>query len=736
MTSHNRSRNHWPKTILILLLAIVFFLIKFYDLQQYFTLDFIKSHLHSLQSTYQEHKVKTLLAYGAFYILITALSLPGAIILTLLAGALFGLIPGLIIVSFASSIGATLAFLMARFLLRDYLQERFQQQLQSLNKGIEKDGAFYLFTLRLVPLFPFFVVNILMGLTTLKTKTFFFVGQLGMLLGTALYVNAGENLVQLDSIQGLLSAKILSSMALLGLLPLISKKIVNILRNQRLYQHYPKPTSFDYNMVVIGGGPAGLVTSYLSAALKAKVALIEKDAMGGDCLNTGCVPSKAFLSSAKIVHLQHRAKNFGLRSLRPDFDFAEIMERVQKVIKKIGPHDSVERYTGLGVECIQGKAEILSPFEVRVNGKILTTKNITLATGATPIIPPIPGLQQISYLTSENVWKLRTLPKRLIVIGGGPIGLELAQGFARFGSKVQIIQQAPRILMKEDPEVSLLMHKTLESEGIKIHVGTRALEIVSSKSEKGDKILLCESSNSSHFQKNLEIPFDEILLAVGRKANTTHLGAEKLGLALRSDGTLETNDFLQTKYPNIFACGDVTGPYQFTHTASHQAWYCAVNGLFSNFKAFPVDYRVIPWCTFTDPEIAKVGFNEEEAKTQGIPYEIVTYSLEDLDRAITEEEDHGFIKVLTVPGKDKILGATIVGPRAGELIIEFVSAIKQGIGLNKILETIHIYPTFGEANRYLAGVWRKSRTSPRTFSFLKKFHAWQRNGFFNYFISQ
>jgi pyruvate/2-oxoglutarate dehydrogenase complex dihydrolipoamide dehydrogenase (E3) component len=484
-------------------------------------------------------------------------------------------------------------------------------------------------------------------------------------------------------------------------------------------KNYKKPKKFDRNLVVLGAGSAGLVTAYIAAAVKARVSLIEKNKMGGDCLYTGCVPSKALIRSAKFLAHARRAKEFGFKSADVEFDFADVMERVQRVIKTIEPHDSIERYSELGVECITGEAKITSPWTVEVNGETLTTRNIVIAAGARPFVPPIPGIEDIAYYTSDTIWELRKLPERLIVLGGGPIGCELTQCFARFGSHVSQIEMLPRLLIREDPEISEMVMQRFKEEGVSVLIDHKAMKFLL---ENGEKILICE-----HQGKEIRIAFDELLVAVGRTANTTGYGLEDLDIPITRTKTIETNEFLQTSYPNIFACGDVAGPFQFTHTAAHQAWYAAVNSLFGDFKKFKVDYSVIPWATFTDPEVARVGINEIEAEEKNVPYEVTTYEIDDLDRAIADEEAHGLVKVLTVPGKDKILGVTIVGEHAGDLIAEYVSAMRNNIGLNKILGTIHIYPTLAEANKYVAGNWKKAHAPERLLKWVEKFHAWRRN---------
>ena len=697
------------------ILGVSFFI---FDLDQYLTLNYLKQQQEAFGSFYAENRFLTIAIYMAIYILVTALSLPGATIMTLAGGALFGLWTGLIAVSFASTIGATLAFLVSRFILRDWVQDKFGNKLSALNSGVEKDGAFYLFSLRLVPIFPFFMINLAMGLTPLKTALFYIVSQIGMLPGTFVYVNAGTQISKIESASGILSPGLLFSFILLGIFPIIAKKILEAVKAGKVYRGHSKPQSFDYNLVVIGAGSAGLVSSYIAAAVKAKVALIEKHQMGGDCLNTGCVPSKALIRSAKMLSYARRAQEFGFNKTEVDFNFSDVMERVQRVVAKVEPHDSIERYTDLGVEVITGSARITSPWSVEVNGRTLTTRNIIVATGARPFVPPITGLDQIDYLTSDNIWQLRELPQRLVVLGGGPIGSEMTQAFARHGAQVTQVEMAPKIMGREDPEVADFIKEKFEAEGVRVLTDHAAKEV---RVAGDQKILVCEYQGET-----VEIEFDQILVAVGRKANTTGFGLEELGVQISARGTVETDPFLRTNFPNILCAGDVAGPYQFTHTAGHQAWFAAVNSLFSGLKKFKVDYSIIPWATFTDPEVARVGLNETDATAQGIPFEVTRYGIDDLDRAIADSEDHGWIKVLTKPGKDKILGVTIVGTHASDLIAEYILAMKTGAGLNTILGTIHIYPTLAEANKMTAGQWKKDHAPEKLLLWVERFHTWRR----------
>ena len=690
---------------------------------RYFTFENLKAQQAAIDAYYHDHVWQTILGYFVLYIALTGLSLAGAAtVLTLLGGAVFGLLWGTIIVSFASSIGATIAFLASRLVLREWVQQKFGRYLRAVNEGIEKEGGFYLFTLRLIPAVPYFAINLAMGLTPIRTWTFYWVSQLGMLAGTIVYVNAGTQLARIDSPRGILSPGLIGAFILLGIFPLIAKKVIDAVKARRVYARWSRPARFDRNLVVIGAGSAGLVSAYIAAAVRAKVTLIEKHRMGGDCLNTGCVPSKALIRSARILSQLKRARDYGLRNAAADFDFAEVMERVQRVIKTVEPHDSAARYTALGVEVINGEARITSPWTVEItNGagkRLLSTRAIVIAAGARPFVPPIAGIEKINVLTSDSVWTLRKLPARLVVLGGGPIGSELAQAFARFGSKVTQVEMLPRLLPREDPEVSEMVRSRFAQEGIDVLVGHKAKQV---HLEDAKKYLIAERAG-----QDVRIEFDELLCAVGRVANTAGYGLEELGIPVTKARTVQTNEYLQTLYPNIYACGDVAGPYQFTHTASHQAWYAAVNALFGSFRKFRADYSVIPWATFTDPEVARVGLNETEAKERSVPYEVTVYGMDDLDRAIAEEEAHGMVKVLTVPGKDRILGATLVGEHAGDLIIEFIAAMKHGIGLNKILGTIHIYPTLAEANKYAAGAWKKAHAPEALLRNVERFNAWMR----------
>jgi pyruvate/2-oxoglutarate dehydrogenase complex dihydrolipoamide dehydrogenase (E3) component/uncharacterized membrane protein YdjX (TVP38/TMEM64 family) len=707
---------------LILLGLVVLGVVAFFafDLDHWLTLDALKASQTRFAGWYEAAPLTVIGGYFLIYVAVTALSLPGAAVMTLAGGALFGLAVGTLVVSFASSLGATLAFLASRFLLRDWVQQRFGDKLGAVNAGMAREGAFYLFTLRLVPLFPFFAINLLMGLTPIRTRSFYWVSQLGMLAGTLVFVNAGTQLARLDSLAGILSPGLLASFALLGIFPLLAKKLVALIQARKVYAGWKKPARFERNLVVIGAGAGGLVSAYIAAAVKAKVTLIEGHKMGGDCLNYGCVPSKALIKSARFMQSVRNADALGCRHAEAEADFGRIMARVQDVVRQVEPHDSVERYTRLGVEVLQGQTRITSPWTVEVTGaegtQTLTTRAIIIASGAAPLIPNIPGIENVRHVTSDTLWSLTEKPQRLVVLGGGPIGCELAQAFAGIGCQVTQVARSG-ILGKEDAEAIALVEAGLAESGVRLLTGTDTVRCEVLADEQ--RLVV------RHNDVEQALPFDVLLCATGRKPRVSGFGLEELGIAITPRGTVEVNDYLQTRYPNILACGDVAGPYQFTHTAAHQAWYAAVNALFAGFKRFKADYRVIPWVTFTSPEVARVGLSEAEAQARGIAYEVTRYGLDDLDRAITESAAQGFIKVLTPPGKDRLLGVTIVGEHAGELLAEFTLAMQHGLGLNKILSTIHPYPTWSEAAKYTAGEWKRAHAPQAVLAGLARFHAWR-----------
>jgi pyruvate/2-oxoglutarate dehydrogenase complex dihydrolipoamide dehydrogenase (E3) component/uncharacterized membrane protein YdjX (TVP38/TMEM64 family) len=676
------------------------------------TLETLKSRRSELVALLESRPLAVAAVYFIAYVTFAALSIPGATIMTLGGGAVFGLLAGLVLVSFASVLGAVLAFLGSRYLFRDWVRKRFRRQIEAIDQGLDRDGALYLLSIRLNPIFPYFLVNLAMGLTRIGVLKFALVSQVGMLPATIVYVNAGTQLAGIHSAGDILSPGLIGSLVLISLLPLAGKGAAGWLRRRRVYKGWRRPKRFDRNLIVIGAGAGGLVTSYIAAQVRARVTLIEAHRMGGDCLNTGCVPSKALIRSARAAHEMRNAAEYGLTPQEPQIDFRAVMQRVRDIIRYIEPADSVARYTGLGVEVRTGYATIVDPWTVEVNGERLTSRAIVIAVGGEPVVPPIPGLEGSGYLTSDTMWdalaEREDVPPRLVIIGGGPIGTEMAQAFARLGSQVTLVEGGERILPKEDPDVSAFVAEVLEREGVRILSGQSADRIE-------EKVL--------HFG-SAEIPFDQLIVAVGRKPRLKGYGLEALGID--TDRPLEVNGWLETPFPNIYAVGDVTGSYQFTHAASHQAWHAAVNALFGSFRRFRVDYRVLPWVTFTDPEVAHVGHNEESARAAPVEYELVRYGLSHLDRAVTESANAGFVKLIVQPGRDRIIGATIVGHNAGELIAPIALAMKHGIGLRKLLGTVHAYPTMAEANKMAAGEWRRAHKPERLLGWVERYHAWRR----------
>ncbi|MCB1984662.1 MAG: FAD-dependent oxidoreductase [Burkholderiales bacterium] len=708
--------------LLIGTLVLLIVLFSAFDLQRFFSLDALKASHDALKEAYDNEPLYIISVYSVTYIVMAALSLPGATVMTLAGGAMFGIWVGVPVVLISATIGATLAFWVSRYILRDTVQSRFGDRLETINNGLERDGAFYLFSLRLVPAFPFFLINLLMGLTRISSRTFFWASLIGMFAGSSVYVNAGTQLASISSLSDILSPALIISFVLLAIFPWLARWGLGRVKTRRLYARWPKPETFDRNLVVIGAGAAGLVTAYIAAAVRAKVTLIEGHKMGGDCLNYGCVPSKALIRSAGFLKQAQQSGSLGMTETRVDYDFAEVMARVHRVVKTVEPHDSIERYTKLGVEVIEGQARITSPWTVTVNGQTLTTRAIVIATGASPAVPKIPGLESVRYYTSDTIWSLTERPERLVVLGGGPIGCELAQAFARLGCQVTQVEMGD-LMQREDEDARTLVSAALADDGVQILAQTKAVRCEAASESNGHSQQLIVQEQDG---REKAIPFDAMLCAVGRVPRTEGFGLEELGIPVTSRRTIETNAWLQTLYPNIYACGDVAGPYQFTHTAAHQAWYASVNALFGDFKRFKADYSVIPRSTFTDPEVARVGLSEDEARTRGITVEVTRYGLDDLDRAIADEAAQGFVKVLTVPGKDRILGVTIVGKHASDLLAEYVLAMKHGLGLNKILGTIHTYPTWPEANKYAAGEWKRAHAPQKLLQWVKQFHAWRR----------
>jgi len=705
--------------VFLLIIAAIFFMADWFALSQHLTLSQLKHHQLYLHSLVQDFPVQSVVIYFIAYIVMAGLALPGALIFTLAGGALFGLATGVILASFASTLGALASFLVARFFLHDFVQTRYQQRLTVINQKIQQQGATYLLFLRLVPAFPFFMVNLLMALTPISARTYYIVSQIGMLPATFIFVNAGTELAKISSVDDILSIPLLLSLLLLACLPFISKQLAKRVSCWRLYKSWQRPKKFDYHTIVIGGGAAGLVAAYTTQTLQGKVALIEKHQMGGDCLNTGCVPSKSILRTAKFIHDIGQHSNYGVQQAEFKLQFQQVMQRVREKISTIAPKDSIKRYNDMGVDCFQAHAQLLSPWQVEAvseNSKItISAKNIILAGGATPNVPTIPGLENINYYTSDNIWHLDHLPEKLLIIGAGPIGCELGQAFVRLGAEVTMINRNERILTNEDPQAAHALQYALQQDGVKILNNFNPLRIDDNSKNFS---LMGEQHNEI-----LHIAFSHCLIATGRKPSL--LGCEALDIETNSHGQVITNDKQQTNYPNIYACGDITSPLQYTHSASHQAWYAAFNALFRPFKQFNCQLNHIPRAIYTDPEVASLGISEQQAIQKNIPHEISYFAMDDVDRAITDEATTGFIKVITRRNNDKILGVCIVGEHSSELIAEFVLAKTHNLGLNKILQTVHLYPTRGEINRLVAGQWRQKKFTAYQRKLLKLFQNWR-----------
>ena len=701
----------------------------------------LKAQQSALLAWYQESPWQLRASFFGLYLLLATLAVPGIAVLTLAAGAVFGLGWGLVLVSFASSLGATLSFWLSRYLLGDLLRARMGPRVLAMRARLEREGALYLLSLRLIPVVPFGAINLLMGLTDMRARTFYAVSQIGMLASTLVFVSAGQQLGTIHSASEVLQPRVLGALLGLGLLvalmPLLARRLLDGHRQRKLLAPWrsQRPRQFDTNLVVIGAGAGGLVSAYIAAASQAKVTLVEASRLGGDCLYYGCVPSKALIQSAKVAHQVRTAAQFGVQPppLAPDaqaLDWPALMARIARVIASIAPHDSTERYTALGVDVLQGHAKITSPWTVDVTRpdhsvQRIRTRSIVIAAGAQPVVPDLPGLHEVGFATSDTLWaqlaQCSALPRRIVVLGGGPIGCELGQAFARLGADVTLVESGPRLLAREDEDVSVLVQTALQADGVQVLCAHSALRCARTST---DKTITVRNAASGLEQT---LAFDLLVCAVGRRARLSGYGLEELGIAV--ERTVPTNAYLQTVFPSIYAAGDVAGPYQLTHAAAHQAWYATVNALFGDFKRFAADYRHLPATTFVAPEVARVGLNEQEAQAQGVGYEVTRFDLADLDRALTDAGSApptGFVKVLTVPGKDRILGATIVAPQAGEMLAEYVLAMRHGLGLKAILGTVHAYPTFAEANKYAAGAWQRAHVPKRLLAWARRFHAWRR----------
>lgn len=664
------------------------------------------------RSVVAAHPVASAVIYFLAYLAFTALSLPGAWIISGAGGVLFGAWIGPPLVSLSSTAGATVAMLAARYLFRDAVAARFSDFVARVDRGVAQDGARWLFAARLMPIIPFFAVNLAAGLTRISVATFAAITMIGALPFVLLDTEAGAQLARVQRPSDLFGIRLLLLFMSLAIFPFLTKRIGSWRGSRASLSRWSKPKRFDYNLVVIGAGSAGLVAAYVAAAAKARVALIEQAEMGGDCLNTGCVPSKALIRSAKLAHEGAVATDFGLKG-RLEPDFAAIMVRVRGVTAKIAPHDSADRYRGLGVEVIAGRAQILDPWTVEVAGRRLTARRLLIATGAAPFLPPIPGLADIDPLTSETLWRLEARPRRMLVVGGGAIGCELAQAFARLGVEVVLVESAPRILIREDEEVSQVLREALVADGIEVIEGLAVTDFA-------------RDADSGHatLGDGRRIKFDRVLVAVGRRPRIAGFGLEDLGLI--ENGRLIVDERLRTKLPTIFAAGDVIGQLQFTHAAGSYGASAALNGLLAPLRPGKAKLAPFPAVTYTDPEVARVGLNEQEARERGVAFEITRYEFAELDRAIADGAEQGFIKVLTKPGRDRILGVTIVAARGGDVLSEFTLAMRHNLGLKAIFSTIHPYPGWSDAARATAGEWRRARTPAWALRLSERLFAWAR----------
>jgi len=702
-----------------------------------FDLETLRSLRDSMGHWVREAPELAALSFIGAYLLVAALALPGALILTLLGGALFGLGEGVVLVALGSSLGALLSFAVVRWVAGRAVRDRLAARLAPIAQGIARDGAYYLFTLRVVPVFPFFLVNVLVALTPIRAWTFYWVSLIGMLPATLVYVNAGHQLASLTSVTGLLSPGLMGALALLGVFPLLARKVLPsiarrvatvraVWRANRRWRGQ-RPTRFDRDLIVIGAGAAGLVAANIAASLRARVTLIEREAMGGDCLNTGCVPSKALI---RLANRAHAARQWRLEESmatgspapspgRPDLP--ALLARVRATIARIAPHDSVERYRALGVECVRGDARVLSPWTVEVStgesgvATRLHARHLIIATGADPVVPEIAGLDSGRVLTTQTVWAMSELPERLLVLGGGPVGCELAQAFQRLGAGVTLIERADRLLPREEPEASAAARSALETDGVRVITGA---SIASVNRDREARVIGSDSE--------MVVEFDQLLCALGRRSRVEGVGIEALGLAREADGTLYVDDWMRTSEPGVFACGDVASSDRLTHVAGQMGWLAAYNALFGSVWPLRIDRGSVPRCVFTDPEVARVGLTRVEAERAGIRVTCTRYEMSALDRAIIEEQTQGFVMVLTAQGSDRIVGATVVGARAGELIALFTLAIRERLGMRRLMSMMIAYPGWADAGRAAASQWQREHAPSWVLAWLERWHQWRR----------
>lgn len=706
----------WLIVLFFVVATICFF---WFDLEQYLTLEMIQAKSGALRDQVQAHPWWAGSVFFAAYVALTVMSFPGTVVLTLLAGALFGLVGGTLMVSFASNIGALFAMLISRFLLRDWIQRRFAKQIASINRGLERDGAFYLFSLRLIPLVPFVLLNPALGLTRVSMWTFWWTTQAGMLPGHAIYVGAGRQLARIREISDILSPSLIGTLALLAIFPLAATKLLTLYKARKVYSGWQKPKSFEHNLVVIGGGSGGLTAARIAASMKARVALVERERLGGAALHSGSVPARALMRAANLHHTLRQGGTLGIR-MHTEVDFAEVMRQVRRTLDEAQGQVTAESSKTAGLEMVRGSAQLTSPWSVQVGNRTLCSRAIVIATGSHAIIPPIPGLEEVEPLTCENVWDLQQRPERLLVMGGEANACELAQAFQRLGCQVTLVVEGDMLLASAEPEARQAVTDALCADGVQVllKVSPQRFEVAES-----ERRLVCSIDEQNRF-----LAFDQVLLALGREAHLHDLGLEKLKLSTREDGSLEVDEYLATRYPNIYAVGAVTGPDSSFQSAKHHAWYAAANGLFSGFRRFMVSDRVVPRVAFTSPEIASVGLTEAQAKLAELEYEVTMLDLDSLEAAQMSIGNSGFLKVLTERGRDRIIGVTLVGDGASETLAVFVLAMKHKLGLNKLRRTVHINPTLAEASLAVAEAWRRAHTAKRSQTWAARLHRWRLGG--------
>lgn len=683
-------------------------------------LDDLRATVAAVRARVDAHPAAAAGLFALAYVAVTALSLPLALWLTLAGGALFGHGIGIPLVALSATAGATLAFLAARHLLRDAVTRRFADRMAAIDRGVARDGWRYLLSLRLVPAIPFFAVNLAMGLTAMPLRSYVVATFVGMLPATAIYVNAGVALGRLRSPSDILTLPAAGSLVLLAALPWVARIGAGVLHRSRPAGRWTRPRRFDRNLIVIGAGAAGLVASLTAATARARVTLVEAGRMGGECLNTGCVPSKALLASARAAEAQRRGPRFGLAPAPVVVDFPAVMRRVAGVIAAIAPHDSAERYRSLGAEVLAGRARLVDPWTVEIalaagGTTRRSARHIVIATGSAPVVPAIEGLTTTPHVTTDTLWdrlaQMDAAPARMAILGGGAVGVELGQALQRLGSAVTLIEAGPRLLPREDPEAVALVTGRLEAEGVRILTETRAL----SAAPEGDgaRIELAGPAGRESLRCDL------LLVATGRRPRLDGIGLDDLGLDPADPGAWPES---------LILAGDADGGPQLTHRAGASGWATAMRALAAPFWRPAVPEDGVARVVFTDPELASCGLSEAEARARGLAVETTRFDLGTLDRALADGDGdgEGIVKVLTRAGSDRILGTTIVGPHASDLAGLVVLAMRRRIGLGALQSVPFAYPTYPEALGRTGGQWRLQRLSPRLLGLAQRWNDLRR----------